>query len=89
MGGLSAGIYAGEITTRNLTTKPATPLVKGLATFTLAFLDLDGYTIGHRAAFGFGTGPDSMEVDVAPVPGAALLCLLGLGVAGIRLRKHA
>ena len=89
LGGLSAGIYAGEITTRNLTTNPATPLVKGLATFTLAFEDLSGYTIGHRAAFGFGTAPDSIEVAVAPVPGAALLCLLGLGVAGIRLRKHA
>jgi len=87
MGGLSAGIYAGEITTQNLVTNPATPLVKGLGTFTLTFDDLSGYTIGDKAGFGFGTAPDSL--NVVPVPGAALLCLLGLGVAGIRLRKHA
>lgn len=87
MGGLSAGIYAGEITTQSLITDPATPLVKDLATFALTFEDLSGFGVGPKVAFGFGTGPDSLHV--VPLPGAVLLGMLGLSVAGIKLRKHA
>ena len=87
MDGLAAGIYAGEIDTPSLVTDPATPLVKDLATFTLTFDDLSGYSIGPIAAFGFGTGPDALHH--VPVPGAVLLGLLGMGVAGLKLRKHA
>ena len=87
LGGLAAGIYAGEITTNNLTTDPATPLVKDLATFTLTFETLSGFSIGSEVAFGFGTDPDSLHI--VPVPGAVLLGLLGMGVAGMKLRKYA
>ena len=34
-----------------------------------------------------GAGTDSLFVKVVPVPGAVLLCMLGLGIAGLKLRK--
>jgi len=87
MDGLAAGIYAGDIENTSLTTDPATPLVKDLATFTLTFNDLSGFSIGPIAAFGFGTGPESLHH--VPLPGAVLLGLIGLGIAGVKLRKFA
>lgn len=87
MAGLAVGIYAGDIESNFLVTDPATLLVKDSATFTLFFEDLSGYSIGPVVAFGFGTRPDSLQH--VPVPGAVLLGILGLGVAGIKLRRHA
>jgi len=36
-----------------------------------------------------GMGTDSLLVNVVPVPGAVLLGIIGLSVAGVKLRKHA
>jgi len=59
-----------------------------------AFLTLSGWT-GDVTEFGFeinymGTrGSDNFHISVVPVPAAVLLGMLGLGAAGIRLRKFA
>jgi len=50
------------------------------------FLHVDLYTgIGDKIKF----APPSHDVTHAPVPGALLLGMLGMGVAGMKLRKHA
>ncbi|UCD30439.1 MAG: hypothetical protein JSV03_08225 [Planctomycetota bacterium] len=59
-------------------------LVNGEATFIFKG-DLDGFFIGPAVGWGLGTGPDSF----VPIPGAVLLGMLGLGVAGLKLRKYA
>jgi hypothetical protein len=38
---------------------------------------------------GYETGPNDSESFITPVPGAVLLGILGLGVVGLKLRKHA
>ena len=84
MDGIQSGIVAGEVTAGSNSLK-GWDLVRTSATFN--FSGLTGYTIDDfgPVAFGFGTGPDLLT----PVPGAVLLGLLGLGVAGIKLRKFA
>lgn len=58
-------------------------------------VDLSTVTnIGLRVKAVFGTGlqpsnPDTFHVSVVPVPAAVILGILGLGVAGLKLRKHA
>jgi hypothetical protein len=37
----------------------------------------------------YPSDPDAYHISVVPVPGAVLLGILGLGVAGIKLRKYA
>lgn len=84
MDGIESGIVAGEVTAGHNSLE-GWDLVRTSATFN--FIGLTGYTIDDfgPVAFGFGTGPDLLT----PVPGAVLLGLLGLGVAGIKLRKFA
>ena len=59
-------------------------------------LDLSTITdIGFRVSAimdGSGTNPsspDAFHISVVPVPAAVLLGILGLGVAGLKLRKYA
>ena len=52
------------------------PIQLGLYT-----VEFTGYEGGYLA--------DSTQFTVVPVPGAVLLGILGLSVAGIKLRKHA
>jgi len=55
-------------------------------------LDLGGITeIGFRVRTNFGVdgASDTFHVSVVPVPGAILLGFLGLGAAGIKLRRFA
>ena len=59
------------------------PWTYGTATFT--FAGAGGLTLGDTAVFAFGTGPEF----VTPLPGAVLLGMLGMGVAGWRLRRFA
>jgi hypothetical protein len=47
-----------------------------------------GHLIGPGTA-GFPSDPDAYHISVVPVPAAAILGLLGLGVAGWRLRRFA
>lgn len=78
--GVDQGIYAGDVTTNNLTLQ----LVSGLATFT--FSGLTGYTeadISNEVMFGLGTQPDSTAF--VPEPGTALL--IGLGLCGLAFRR--
>ena len=81
--GVDQGIYAGDVSTNNLTVQ----LVKGLATFT--FSGLTGYSeadLANEAIFGLGTQPDSTAF--VPEPGTALLMGMGLmGLASIRRRS--
>jgi hypothetical protein len=55
------------------------------------FSTLTDIGIAIRGDFGAGSpsNPDFFHVSVVPVPAAVLLGILGLGVAGIKLRKHA
>jgi hypothetical protein len=49
-----------------------------------------GIAIKYDSAIaGAGSNPDAFHVSVVPVPAAVLLGVLGLGVAGLKLRKHA
>lgn len=51
---------------------------------------VDALRIGvHVRGFPEGTGQSLSESFVTPVPGAVILGLLGLGVAGLKLRKYA
>jgi hypothetical protein len=52
--------------------------------FTLDLAALDGGREGDKIIFGIGYNP-----NVVPVPAAVILGLLGLGAAGIKLRKYA
>ena len=82
--GMDYSIYAGDITTANMDNDL---FVRDTATFT--FDGLTGFTeadIVPRVVFGLGTAPDSYLVAV-PLPAAALLGMLGLGAAGLKLRK--
>lgn len=80
-GGIIADI---EIEGSNLVNND--PFVKEWASFDLLFAhdSLIGLSVGE-AVFGFGSEPKFLT----PLPGAVLLGLLGLGVAGIKLRKYA
>ena len=85
VGGIDYSIYAGDVTTSNLDGKP---LVLGTATF--MFSGLTGFTeadVSPDAFFGLGTTPDGYLH--APLPGAILLGILGLSVAGVKLRRFA
>ncbi|HUU84157.1 MAG TPA: XDD4 family exosortase-dependent surface protein [Phycisphaerae bacterium] len=80
--GVDYSIYAGDITTQNLTGKA---LVKDMATFT--FTGLTGFTeadISPTFAFGLGTAPDSF---LTPEPATALL--LATGALVLLRRKRA
>ncbi len=82
--GIDYSIYAGDDVTQN---KLVTSLlVKEMAVFT--FSGMTGYTEADIGpiAFGMGTGPDSLQF--VPLPAATLLGMLGLGVAGLKLRKY-
>ncbi len=83
--GIDYSIYAGDNVTQPKLVSEL--LVKEMATFT--FSGLTGFTNADLGdvAFGLGTGPDSLHV--VPVPAAALLGMLGFGVAGLKLRKYA
>jgi hypothetical protein len=53
------------------------------------------FTPGTVTAFGFevdypaGTGSDNFHLSVVPIPAALILGLLGMGVAGLKLRRFA
>jgi hypothetical protein len=55
------------------------------------FSTLTDIGIAIRGDFSTGSpsNPDIFHVSVVPVPAAVLLGILGLGVAGLKLRKHA
>lgn len=59
------------------------PLTRGMATFEFSFIPDGPVSLGDRAVFTYGTEPDF----VTPLPGAILLGFLGLGFAGMKLRK--
>ncbi len=81
--GLQYSIYAGDVTTANLAEMY---LIKEIATFT--FAGASGFTIGPEVVFGLGTAPDAWHTaQVVPLPAAVLLGMLGMGVAGMKLRK--
>jgi hypothetical protein len=76
-----------DVTTQNLDQKY---LIREMATFTFGLPAGSSYTdadIGPVVAFGFGTKPDTFVQT--PLPGAALLGFMGLGVAGLKLRRYA
>jgi len=82
-GGFDYSIYAGDITTQNLSNRL---LVKNSATF--VFTGVNGFTeadIVPRAVFGLGTAPDSLAT-VIPAPGAVALFGLG-GLLAMRRRR--
>jgi hypothetical protein len=81
MDGVSGSIYANEITTQNLKNAE---LVLHEAVFTFTGEFSNAY-FGDRVAFGLGTAPDS--IHIVPLPAATLLGMLGLDVAGLKLRK--
>lgn len=63
--------------TRILYTLPATN------TYMLEFTTADGVEPGYESILGID------NVQIVPAPGAVLLGMLGLSVAGVKLRKHA
>ena len=51
---------------------------------------ISGIGIGGSYVVGTGKGGDGLVgIAVVPVPGAVLLGMIGLSVAGVKLRKHA
>jgi len=82
-GGFDYSIYAGDITTQNLSN---TLLVKNSATF--VFTGVSGFSeadIVPRSVFGLGTAPDSV-VAFVPAPGAAACLGIG-GLLAMRRRR--
>ena len=66
-------------------------IVQSLGASALASLSQDGivnFTLTPLAGDMVYTG-GTIIADIVPVPGAVLLGILGLGVAGLKLRKHA
>lgn len=80
VGGMDYSIYAGDITTHNLTNRL---LVKNQASF--VFSGLSGFSeadIGRSSLFSLGTSPDS-TLPGTPTPEPATMLLLGSGLAGL------
>jgi hypothetical protein len=66
-------------------------IVQSLGASALASLSQDGivnFTITPTYGDIYYTS-GTMTADIVPIPGAVLLGILGLGVAGLKLRKHA
>lgn len=65
------------------------PFTTYTETFTVA--TAGNYDLSFAGAGGDNIGMllDNVSVNVVPLPGAILLGMLGLSVAGVRLRKHA
>ena len=55
----------------------------------LSTLTMIGFAVQGDSSSGSPSNPDFYHVSVVPVPGAILLGILGLGAAGIKLRKFA
>lgn len=91
---LAADIGAGPIYSSWATLSPGDS-----TTLTMNFAEIDFFTTLNGIGFevqgtfdganGSPSNPDFFHVSVVPVPGAILLCMLGLGVAGLKLRKFA
>jgi len=70
------------------------PALTNLDPGDVAFITLDGWT-GDVTEFGFeinyeGTrGSDNFHISVVPIPAALILGLLGMGAAGLKLRRFA
>ena len=57
----------------------------------LGYVTNIGFQIGSNmtGSGGYPSNPDVFHVSIVPVPAAVLLGILGLGVAGLKLRKYA
>ena len=77
--GWSAGLIPGEQTTLLVSTP-------GLYYSTVTGI---GFEIGWDRSSNEGRSGDDFNTSVVPVPAALLLCLLGLGAAGLKLRRYA
>lgn len=65
------------------------PYTTGVSTFTYAAPSQVPLVAGGTTLF-YGTGGQAfVAYEVVPVPGALLLGMLGLSLAGVKLRKHA
>ncbi|MBN1805949.1 MAG: hypothetical protein JW837_11925 [Sedimentisphaerales bacterium] len=63
----------------------------GISALDLADVDDIGFYIRGNMTGGEGlpTNPDGYHISIVPVPGAILLGILGMGIAGLKLRKFA
>jgi hypothetical protein len=82
--GIDYAIYAGDITGANKKITDSL-LVQGEASFTFDISGVSNPFFGDNVVFGTGTAPDSLHYT--PLPAAVLLGTLGLGAAGLKLRK--
>ena len=81
---VSSGLYSGDM---GISAKTSLIGAKHYGSGLIGFLngDIDDVRIYNRAL----TGSEIRELSVVPLPGAALLGMLGLGVAGMGLRRWA